>query len=296
MNLELNTLNYRYLLNTRRFALLALGVVALGVGLFFLVIVPQFQAGMEIWGRLSKEQKVLAQLQKKDSELSDFANSPMLVKSAQVDLLLPGRKPLLELLTGLYQVATVNQVNFTDVELSPGKIASDSASPVTRNTQAGSKDYDSIDVALTVQGDLVQLNRFFDALENLAPLSIITNLSLNQSRTVNTVGSRATTSPAAAEAANSNTGRFEADLVITTYFYNKSVSAAIQTPLPPIGAAEEALVAKLDGFTYVTLQPQLSITGGGQTNLFNTSDNQGVTGTNLFEALQQIATESATTP
>lgn len=268
-------LNLRYILSTRKFGLMTVGVIGLAVLLVVVVILPQIQGSVATWGTLSKERKTVAQMEKKSAELSNFASSPLLAKSSQVDLLLPNSKPLLELLTGLYQVANVNQVNFTDVELAPGSIATESSQVVTRRKNT---DYDSIDVALTVRGDLEQLNRFFDAIENVAPLSIITQLTLNQRR-VTTTRQQAIATP------TTPSTEFEANIIVTTYYFTKPVTAALQTPLPPIGAAEEELVAKFDNFNYVTLQQQTDIQGGGQSDLFGTTGSSLLPNINLLPTL-----------
>ncbi len=259
--------NYRYYLTTRKYAVLAGGVVLLCIGLVVVGIVPQAQAALTLWSDWQTEKKMVAQLEKKANELSTVQSSLAFAKAETVNQVLPAKKPLLELLSAVNLAATTTQVQVADISLSPGNIATDAASlaaaPAStgKTTRKGSgaaavkKAYEALEVSLKVTGPLTSINQFFIQVEKTAPASILTSISLSKMQRQ------------ALQAADAPE-QFEAKITITTYYYTQSVTAALEAPLPPITAVEEKVLAELDTFTYPTVQSQLQIQGGGLVDLF----------------------------
>lgn len=263
-------INYRYYLTTRRYLVLTGAAALVAVVIALVGIFPQVQASLTAWGQLQKENQAVATLQKKADELSKVQSSIAFAKADIVNQVLPAKKPLLELLTAISDAAQTTSVQTTEISLSPGSIATDSASLVaqaaapSRTTKSGQraktvskKAYDSIDVNMKVLGTLAQINQFFTLVERTAPTSILTSISLNK---FNTGRESAPASP--------DLQRFEAEITVTTYYYTQSVTAALETPLPPITAVEEKVLAELDNFTFPTVEAQPQVRGGGLENLF----------------------------
>jgi Tfp pilus assembly protein PilO len=254
--------NIRYLLISRRWLLLTVAAIILGLVLVMAVIVPQVQAALTTYQDWQKERAAVAKLEKKAADLQQVSTSLAFAKADQVNQALPSKKPLLELLSGLSQVATQTKVNFTNIELSPGSIASTSAT--TDNKQAAgsrnankkkaataNREYDDLEVQIRIEGELSQINQFLDQVEKLAPATTITSLTLDKK---NRTGAVIET--------------FEAEVVLTSFYFTKSVSAALEAPLPPLGDSEEQLLSQLDTYIYPSVQAPQQIQGGGQGDLF----------------------------
>ncbi|HYD34546.1 MAG TPA: hypothetical protein VD999_00605 [Vitreimonas sp.] len=259
-------LSLRYLTTTRRFLLFAVGLAGISVLLFLMVIIPQVQSSLAVWNVMSKEQNMVDQLNKKVTELQQISFSPSYAKADKVNAILPSKKPLLELLTNLNGVIQDSGVVVTNIELSPGSIASESSgtssapSAVARNrkkTSTVAREYDELDVLLTTEGSLAEINVFLESVEKITPASTVTSLSLSKPLRPG---------KSAAESV------YEAELLITSFYFTKSVSAALEAPLPPLGAAEEKVLQEVDTFVFSEIQAPTVIQGGGLEDLFGVSN------------------------
>jgi hypothetical protein len=206
----------------------------------------------------------VAKLEKKVQELEGVTTSVAYAQSDQVNQALPSRKPLLELLTNMNSVVQSSQVVITNIELSPGQIASAGADttdvpvPLTP-VKTGAGDYDELEIEMSAEGTLDQINSFLNSVEKIVPTTTVTKLSLEKQP----------------QKTGQTQQRFEADLALTSYYFTKPVSAAIDAPLPPIGPAEEEVLAKLKTFTYTPLVKQQMIQGGGLEDLFGVTKGTG---------------------
>jgi hypothetical protein len=252
---------WRSLLTTRRYLSMAVGLLLLTLLTLLFGIWPQIQSVMTGWSTLQKQQQVVERLERKTAELEQVPLSQAYSKAEQVSQTLPSGKQLLSLLSALNTVVTASQVRVTQIELSPGSIATESAQVAAPTTTSKTKkkvastkpkeEYDSIDIELTIEGSLPSINGFLDRIESTAPLMLVTDLSLSQ---------RANKDAPA--------GQFQATLVVSSYYFTKTVSAALEAPLPQLGSTETESLAALAKFAYPTRQSATSIQGGGLDDLF----------------------------
>src|SRR5574340_1222221 len=175
---NMNELNWRYLFNTRRFLMAAIGSVILGVIMVLTVILPQFNKIMIVQSKLDQEKKLLSQLQNKMQALTESQTLDLVNEADLVDSALPSHKPLLELMNSVNFMASWAQVNITDIQLSPGEISTDSAqttgaakTAVAKSKKNVPKAYKNLDVDLTIEGSLDRVNAFLRNMENSVPFS-----------------------------------------------------------------------------------------------------------------------------
>jgi Tfp pilus assembly protein PilO len=261
----LKHLSYRYWLINRQQFVWSLGFILVAVILVFAVVVPQFSTVRELYSTLQKHTTTADKLQKKAEELEKFATSALAAKSGKITDTLPSKKPLLEILTGLSVAAGQTGVKFEDIALNPGKISTESAkpnapkAPVAAKAKPGvasGKNYDQMELELTISGSLFQVNDFVKKVETLAPLATVTKLSLAPLS-----GKKVSEEETAA--------RFEADLSISTYFFSQSVKTTLESALPVIGQKEQQTLAELDSFFFPDVSQPQTIQGGGVQDLFN---------------------------
>lgn len=267
--LQLSNITPRYLMDTRRYLSLAIlfgfvSLLVLGVG-----VIPQIQAALQIQQETNVENKKLTALEQKVRQLENVLTPEILAQIDTVNLLLPSRKPLLDLLSSLNVVAGQAQVSFTGIELSPGSIATDSASLADQGTKRkgkGSSASDSLDVKLKVQGSLAQLNQFFELVERTTPLTTITSLSLSPKNKA--VGLTSEGLLQTNEEDPTLAQQYEAELDVSAAYFTQSVSAAVDAALPTLNRSQQEIVDELATFSVQQVNQQPSIQGGGLEDLF----------------------------
>lgn len=255
--------NIKYFYNTRRFLVWTGFLGLLSVGIILLSIVPQISSTTNLYNEMLKENKRLAQLRVKVAQLDDASNSTIFVNSDKINLTLPSKKPLLELLSGLNSIGNKTQVSFADISLTPGKISTESAetaaSQKKKESNVAAKKYEVLDLDITVTGKIQSINQFLKEVELLAPFTNVTAMTLNERTTSGQELSFAETV-------------FEAKLTITTYFFNRAITATIDSSLPELTAAQQTVINGIQNFTYTTVEAQSEIKGGGLENLFPNVD------------------------
>jgi Tfp pilus assembly protein PilN len=260
MNIELmgQSINARYITHTRRYALFAVGLVVLAIFLILVIIVPQGQAALERYDELQTQQEQLDRLQVKVQQLQALPESDLFANSGRINQLLPSRKPLLELLTALNEVAGEAGVVYSDLSLSPGRVATAGADltekvPVTAasaNQQRSSKGpatgVESLNIRLKISGDLENINQFLTQVESVAPMTTVTRLSLAER---------------AASRANPDSF-FEADMEVETYFFNQIISASVAAPIPSLSVTQQVILNEITSYRYPDVQTRDVIQGG----------------------------------
>jgi Tfp pilus assembly protein PilO len=274
MKINLEKLNYRYLFRTRRYLMITILLVVIDVTLILAAIVPFIQQTFTIRAKIASETSKLQELKKKQAALEQSETLQLVQLAPQIEQLLPSHKPLLELMTGLNTQAASTGVSFSSIKVNPGSISTASAAPAATGKPAAKpaggagankkpapvKQYDTLSIELLVEGSLSQINAFLTDVEKLAPLSNVTGISLSEIRV-----SRA--QPADPNIAGSGL-IFEAQLKITTYFFTRSVAAAVDTPLPTVSREDQPFLDQLTTFIYPKTGNATSIQGGGLDDLF----------------------------
>lgn len=251
--------NLKYLYNTRKYLFWAGFLVLLMVVMIFSSLVPQFESITKNYNIMIKENRRLAQLRIKVAQLDQTSGSLVFTNAEKINQALPSKKPLLELLTGLSNVGNKARVSFTDIALSPGTISTESAQVAAPTTQrkgaAAPRSYDRLSLDVTVTGPISNINQFLADIENIAPFSTVTALSLNEAS-------------AERQVAGTQEAFFEAKLTVSTFFFTREVSAKIDAAIPEITPAQREVVDALQKFTYTSVEQQSVIKGGGLQNLF----------------------------
>lgn len=268
-NPQLPTITPRYVLETRRYLALSVGIGLVVVLVVFVGIIPQVQAILNLQRETSGQQQQVTKLEQKVRQFEQVLNPEILAQIQTVDILLPSQKPLLGLLASLDSVANLSGVSYSGIELTPGSIATESAeleangfvatTPRASVATGGSTDADSLDVRLRVNGTLEQLNQFLALIERTAPISTVISLSLTpQGRPV----LLSTDSP------ETVTGQYEAEVTVAAAYFTRSVSAAVDAALPTINSNQQEFLNELAQFTVQEVPPQLEIMQGGLDDLF----------------------------
>lgn len=260
IKIKLNQQNsIKYFYNTRRFLVWAVFLGVLAVGLTIFSLIPQVQSASGLYSDMLKEGKRLAQLKLKLAQLDDAANTAIMINADKINAVLPSKKPLLELLTGLNNIGGKSNVIFSNISLTPGKISTDSAEVETnvrkRSRTLVNRQYESLDLDVTVTGPISNVNQFLKQVEMMAPFTNVTAMTLNEK-----------TGPSGIEGGVDSS--YEAKVTITTYFFNRPLTATIDAAIPELSAAQQKTIDEIQDFTYTTVQAQDEIRGGGLENLF----------------------------
>jgi hypothetical protein len=257
---DLTHLNWRLILETRRFLLLAIGCGVLAVGILIFGVIPQVQAALELNDQRQAENKRLQLLAKKAEDLKSVIPT-LLTKATVVNQVLPSKKPLLELMGSLSSASREANVTVTQLDLSPGSISTESAAaakPVakssTKSKGRGPSNVGNLNVDIVVEGELGNLEQFFTTMENRAPLSTITSISLSRK--------------SAASEDITETDPFEAEVTISTAYFTQSVTSAVESALPSLNEKQELLLKDLEDFILPPESQQKEIEGGGLNDLF----------------------------
>lgn len=250
-------------LTVRRYLSATMGVVLLGIVLIALGIYPQLGSLQTGWQTWQKQRASVSSLERKSNQLEEVQLSEAFAKVDQVNKVMPSGKQLLATLVALNQVVSQSKVHITGIELAPGSIASDSAE-TTAKTSAAAKakakgksvrprsDYDSIDIELSVEGTLPDINEFLTRMESIAPLMIVTDLSLNLG---------------ALEHADS-TRIFQTKVGVSSYFFTKSITSTVESAIPQLGTGERSTLDLLASFVYPVQDNATQVQGGGLDDLF----------------------------
>lgn len=270
MDIKTGYLTQRYLFHTRRYATLAGAIVAVAVLLLLVVVIPQVQSIFTNATKLQQANKTAAELNQKVDQLRNLPQSVLLQASDEINSVLPSKKPLLELLTSYSEIAREAGVQFSDVSISPGRIATESASttPAATSgraqrvapTRRASTDYDQLDLSMKVSGDLDSINLFLQRIEQIAPITTVTSMSLTE-RLLRSQD-------------QSQESVFEAELVTTSYFFTQPVASTIRGNLPAITTGQQEIIQQIQTFFIPEINEQTIITGGGLQDLFGVSTSQ----------------------
>lgn len=251
---DLSQFNLQLFLATRKNIVAALAL-ALTTGVLIVLAFGQISGALDTQRTLATEQEKIRQLNTKAQELEQLKFSPEFAQAEEINRVLPSHKPLLELLNNLNAVAGESGVSITEFEVSPGEIASDSTQVAEGRTVERSRDYDELDMELTIIGGLGQVKQFMELIERVSPLTTITNLTIDQ------IIQGPQQTPGLNDAAR-------ADLALSTYYYTKSISSTLSSPLPEISTAEQSVFQAILDFTPPQLEEQTTIITGSNTDLF----------------------------
>lgn len=263
MTIELfgTKVNTRYLFHVRRYVLYTIMLVLFSVFLITFVIIPQGQAVLERYQRYQRQEEQLAAMQQKLQQLQALPMSELFASSSLVHELLPSRKPLLELLSALNEAASRSGIQYRNVSLSPGLVATpgadltdqSSTGTVNRGRSSGgssarvARGVETLNVNVTVIGVLSSINQFLNDIERMAPIATVTRLNLTER---------------GGTASLDQDGFFEADLQVQTYFFTQPISTTLAAPVPIVGSTQQAILNEIRSYIYPQVQTLDVIQGG----------------------------------
>lgn len=248
-------LNYRIILSTRRALVYAVGIGLGAVVLILALLIPQVQEVLDLNAQIRKEEPRTEQLRDKLAALESIVATAEYQQVAVVEDALPSNKPLLELLMSLNTVAQQTGVTVTNFSLSPGLVASDSATLQAQLKQRNANGYDSLKLDLAISGTFAQIQDFLLQIEQISPFTTV--ISMNISGEVNSLTQT-----------TDGTRPFSATLGTETFFFTQPISVRVDAPLPVIGSQQQAVLQALASFVPTNLPEQTEVLGGGLEDLF----------------------------
>jgi hypothetical protein len=268
--MQIDKLNLHLLVVTRQYLLYTIGLAVLILALFGGLFIPQARESYDTFTKLQNEKPNTAKLTQKKNALDSIPATAEYAQIEIVDKALPSRKPVLELLTSLNTVSQNTGVRIESFNLSPGLVASDSATEKTQ--KSGTSSYGALKVAVDISGTFKQVQDFIIQVERVSPFTTVTTMDLS--------GTLDETKAADADQ------QFKASLDTETYFFTQSIAVRVDTPLPIIAQPEQLVLGALAAFAPINVPLQTEVTGGGTDDLF-----KAVKEPDQLEALQQLLNE-----
>ncbi len=250
-----NDVNLQLFLKNRKFLVLTVILVWLSFGLGFFVIKPQIASIFKNKSELDKNRTQLKKLQQKLVELKQIRLSEEFEKKDKVDEVLPSHKPLLELLANLNQAAKKTGIIFTNFEISPGKVASPGAK--VNKTAETQKGYNSLELELSIRGMEEDVDQFLELVEKIAPLTTITELSINRKN--HDLTEDEVEKEVATKATGDSLTVSSADMVMSTYYYTRTVTTTLSKKLPAVGEKEIEIFETIQKFRPSNFKPQTEL-------------------------------------
>lgn len=245
-------LTITYLLSARRFMLLSVAAGVVTVGLIVFAILPQAQAVFGLLQQRQEESDRLVALQEKLAQLQLVSEPGIMSQIELVDLLLPSKKPLIELMNSLGAISERSQVTLEGITLSPGSLSTSSAE-LSQNLGPTA----DLSVEMNAKGTLAQLNTFFADVERTTPLITITELGLSSSNV-----------DEAQVPEDVFSQQYTAKLTLDAAYFTRSVTSAVESSLPEVTAKQQQILQELASFTILPTPPQSDVVGGGLDDLF----------------------------
>ncbi len=271
LTLNIKKTDLQTLFNTRKYLFFAGTMVVISVTILLVGVAAQASGFLDLITASNQEQPVLQSLKNKVQGLKQVNYLTEFSQNSQVDLALPSGKPLLQLISGVNAVAQQAGVTLSDIQTTPGKLATKSATtsvgivtPGITDTTSNIPGVNVLTVGMIAHGNLDQINTFLDGIEKITPITQASKLRLTLAPVIPVLpGSVLATNSAFPKA-----DRYDAELALSTYYFAQSISLTTDSPLPPIGAKEEAFLKKLSVFQFPSYQQQQQVQGGGSTDLF----------------------------
>jgi Tfp pilus assembly protein PilO len=253
--LTTKTFNWRLFVYTRKNLLVGIGAILAGLLIVAFAIWPQISSLIETQTKLKKEQAELKKVTIKLQELDQIKVSPEFSQVDTVNQVLPSRKPLLELMTGLNSISGATGVAISDLKIAPGQIATDS-SELTASSKKNPKDYAFLDLSVVISGELNNIQRFLSLIEQISPITTITKINLSREHKMAASGAVLT----------------KAELDLRVYYFTQQITFSLTAPLPKTSAKELEIFKTIQSFTIPEADTTDKVEGGGNLNPFPASD------------------------
>ena len=266
MPIKKDEINYRLIWNTRKELVLAILCFTLAFVIFTMVLLQQIDPIKKVFAELETTNQELNKFRTKVNELESIVFNSEFDKMTEIDNVLPSYKPLLELLNNLNSVAVQSETLIENFSLAPGEIATNST--VLSRTRR-QKFYDELVLEFSVSGTLGNVQAFMTLIEQVTPISTITNIALSQQ--INENSSIETT----------------ANLKLKTFYFTQPITVTLTEPLPPIEDEQLIVLEEIKKLIPNNLPSQEEVIKNDRGNLF------GLQGMSIEELEAQLQTSEA---
>ena len=254
--------NLKYLVTTRRYLFVAIGVCVGSLLIFFTIIFPKIQDIQLHRTQMEKEQKALDQLNQKSDLLANASGLSAFQEKNRVNTVLPSVKPLLPVIHQLEAISGESGVIVSSLSLSPGEISTESAELKKKSSQAQqSTEMDTLTIEMIINGSVDQINKFVSLVNTMSPITDLSTLSLSRSQSV----------IFQTDADAPQEPRFEARLILASYFLTSQFQPQFGQILPDLSQFDETVLAKIKQFPVYqtsTTTPTILPNNIGKENLF----------------------------
>lgn len=240
-------INWKLFWNTRKEMVLAILFFILSLMILFIGIIKQIEPVQKDLSQLKEKEAELTKFAEKAEQLKQLAIDPKFNQESDIDKVLPSHKPLLEILNNLNSIANNSQVIIKNFTLNPGEIATDTTK-VKKSTN--NQKYDYLDLDFSVSGPLWRIQNFLSLIEQVTPISTITNISI--SRNID----------------EDKNAQAQADLVLRTFYFTQPIKTTITSPLPDIAQADRQILNSVNELMSNDLEQQDNVIKGDRGNLF----------------------------
>ena len=197
--------------------------------------------------RVNKQQKTeLNNLEKKLQVLEGIDKNLITDRVKKMEAVFPSDKPIVQLLSGLAQLAAKHNLSFGGLSLSPGSLTDE-------NKEKTDSDLADLTFGFEVRGEFNNVLKFLRELEKVAPLMKIDK-----------VGLTIKTNPLLGD----DNAIIAAEIDVSAFYQPPPKSlGSISQPVQLLSKTEEAILSRL--FNFTQFQAVLPVVQTGKTNLFD---------------------------
>ncbi|KKR76033.1 MAG: hypothetical protein UU21_C0020G0010 [Candidatus Levybacteria bacterium GW2011_GWA2_40_8] len=196
---------------------------------------------------INKKQKTeLGNLEKKLQILEGIDKNLVTDRVKKMEAVFPSDKPIIQLLSGLSQLAAKHNLSFGGISLSPGSLTK-------TDEKKAETDLSDLTFGFEVDGEFNNVLKFLRELETTAPLMKIdkVGLTIKTSLLIDNISTVVT-----------------ADINVSAFYQPAPKSlGTISQPVKLLSRSEEAILSRLFNFTH--FQAVLPVAQTGKTNLFD---------------------------
>ncbi len=257
--------NFRTILGIKKYLYFPLITVLVVVGLLFLLVIPSLRKISLLRGEISDETETKKVLIRKEEVLKSLDEAQLLSQVERLERAVPSRKDVYSLLASLNGLAFSNGVSLSRFSLTPGSLATASASSsATSQTQvseavAGRGETAALsllEAAVEVSGPFDGVKAFLLKLESLVPLMRLISLEL-------TPATEETTTSISTHSAFPVVFEVTANLVIDMFYAPLPTQLGVITdPVQEITDSEKNVYERILSFTSFSASPSATVSTG----------------------------------
>lgn len=243
--------NIKTVLGIRKYFYLPAIVVALVILLLMGVVIPNIRKIMGTRKEIKQQSEKLLSLEKKATELQTMNEQDLVEELILLEEALPSGKDVLALFRSLDGLAADSQVYLGKISLSPGRIASASATPSAvpregdlvseQKERRGSSSLDALNFSFRLTGTFAGMMKFLENIEKLRPLMKVDTFELTSA-----IGGEV---PVSTDSSVTSSATVDLRLSISMFYAGFPASLGqISDPIIPLTQAELELLDELANY------------------------------------------------